>query len=175
MSKNVLVLVFHPDLKGASRINRALAHEAAGAPGVTVRDEYALYPDLRIDAAAEQDALIRADRVVWQFPVYWYSSPALLKQWEDEVLALGWAYGEGGGRLEGKELMCAVTAGSTSDRYTAEGDHGHTMGEVLVPMEITAKYVGMPWIKPFAVYDTFNLTDEQVARAARDYAQAITA
>ena len=72
---NTLVLVFHPHLHDGSRINRTLAETAAAAPSVTVRDEYALYPDFRIDAEAEQETLLAADRVVWQFPMYWYSSP----------------------------------------------------------------------------------------------------
>lgn len=132
---NTLVLVFHPHLHDGSRINRTLAETAAAAPSVTVRDEYALYPDFRIDAEAEQEALLGADRVVWQFPMYWYSSPALLKQWEDTVLRHGWAFGTGGDKLHGKELMAAVSVGGSSDKYRHDGEFGVIVPELLRPLE----------------------------------------
>ena len=102
---------------------------------MTVRDEYALYPDFHIDAEAEQEALLAADRVVWQFPMYWYSSPALLKQWEDTVLRHGWAYGTCGDKLHGKELMAAVSVGGSSDKYRHDGEFGVIVPELLKPLE----------------------------------------
>ena len=60
---NTLVLVFHPHLHDGSRINRTLAETAAATPGVTVRDEYALYPDFHIDAEAEQERC--SPRTAW--------------------------------------------------------------------------------------------------------------
>ncbi|WP_217625511.1 NAD(P)H-dependent oxidoreductase [Bifidobacterium callimiconis] len=174
-----LVLVFHPDLEGASRVNKALAAAARTVGNVTVVDEYATYPAAgshpgaaAIDVAAEQAALLEADRIVWQFPMYWYSSPALLKQWEDDVLALGWAYGPGGGKLAGKEFRCAVSCGSTADEYTPEGKFRATIDEVLNPMRITAEYVEGRWGEPFAVYGcTPEQTDAQIDEAAARYAQ----
>ena len=94
-----LVLVFHPDMS-ASRANRPLAAKAETlGDDVTVRYMYDIYPDQKVDVAAEQAALEAADRVVLQFPMYWYSTPALLKQWEDDVLLYGWAYGSTGNAL----------------------------------------------------------------------------
>ena len=81
---NTTVLVFHPRF-GASHVNAALAASAETA-GVRVRYLYDLYPHGRIDVAAEQAVLEEAERIVLQFPMYWYSSPALLKQWQDDVL-----------------------------------------------------------------------------------------
>ena len=54
---------------------------------------YDLYPDFKIDVAEEQKHLAAADRIILQFPFYWYSTPALLKQWQDDVLTYGWAFG----------------------------------------------------------------------------------
>lgn len=68
MAKSTLALVFHPHLNDGSRANLKLAEAAAALPNVIVRDEYALYPDFKIDVKAEQEALLKADRVVWQFP-----------------------------------------------------------------------------------------------------------
>ena len=85
--------------------------DAANETGdVTVVDEYAAYPDFKINVEHEQELIETHDRIVLQFPFYWYSSPALLKQWEDDVIKAGWAYG-GGRALEGKEFMLAVSTG----------------------------------------------------------------
>ena len=76
-----LVLVFHPNM-AASRVNRALAERAESlGDDVVVRRMYDLYPGFRIDIAAEQQAMEAADRIVLQFPMYWFSSPPLLKKW----------------------------------------------------------------------------------------------
>ena len=100
-----LVLVFHPDMS-ASRVNRPLAARAESlGDDVTVRYMYDIYPDQKVDVAAEQAILEAADRIVLQFPMYWYSTPALLKQWEDDVLLYGWAYGSTGKALAGGALL----------------------------------------------------------------------
>ena len=74
---NTTVLLFHPNL-AASRINARLAQAARGAGTaenpVEVRDMYALYPDFKVDVAAEQAVCEATDRIVLQFPMYWYSS-----------------------------------------------------------------------------------------------------
>ena len=94
-----LVLVFHPHLE-KSQVNRKLMDAANETGDVTVVDEYAAYPDFKINVEHEQELIETHDRIVLQFPFYWYSSPALLKQWEDDVIKAGWAYG-GGRALEG--------------------------------------------------------------------------
>jgi len=88
----VLVLFAHPALE-KSRVNRRLAAAVADLPGVTLHDLYEAYPDFDVDVKREQDLLVAHDVLVVQHPFYWYSTPALVKQWEDLVLEHGWAYG----------------------------------------------------------------------------------
>ena len=83
-----LVLVFHPHLE-KSQVNRKLMDIANETGDVTVIDEYAEYPDFHINVEREQKLIESHDRIVLQFPFYWYSSPALLKQWEDAAGRLG--------------------------------------------------------------------------------------
>lgn len=167
------VLVFHPNLT-ASKANRALAEatQQAAAEGadIIVRDEYAAYSDGRVDVSAEQELLENADRIVLQFPVWWYSAPPLLKSWLDEVLAFGWAYGPGGEALRGKEIAVAVTAGGGHDEYELDGPHKCTMEDVLTPYRATAEYVGARWGRHFAVYGVDeNVTTAMIEAAAREY------
>lgn len=88
-----------------------MLEQARTLENVEIRSLYQLYPDFNIDVAAEQEALSRADLIVWQHPMQWYSTPPLLKLWIDKVFSHGWAYGHNGNALHGKSLMWAVTTG----------------------------------------------------------------
>ena len=171
------VLLFHPHLD-ASRVNARLAQAArsAGTPErpLEVRDMYGLYPDFRIDVAAEQAVLEACDRIVLQFPMYWYSSPALLKQWEDDVLLYGWAYGSTGKALAGKELLVAVSTGGPGEAYSHESSYGYTLTELLRPLQATANMVQMTYLEPFTTTGTLTITDEALAQQVEDYAATLS-
>src|SRR4051795_13677598 len=124
-----LVLVFHPDLT-ASRANRRLTEEMERQANVTVHRVYEAYPDEKIDVAAEQRLLEKHDRIVLQFPFYWYSTPSLMKKWEDAVLSYGWAFGSKGDKLHGKELLIAVSTGAAKENYSPAGNFKFTMLEL---------------------------------------------
>lgn len=167
-----LVLVFHPDF-ASSRVNRALA-ERAGALGesVTVRHLDGLYPDFRIDVAAEQALLAQADRVVLQFPMRWFAAPPMLSKYEEQVLAYGWAYGPGGEALKGKELLVAVSAGG--DEYGRDGANFYTVHELLRPLQATAAYCGLSYLTPFVITGAMSISDEELAARAEAYATTLT-
>ncbi len=95
MSHDILILFAHPALE-KSRVNRHLVAGVRDLPGVTFHDLYEAYPDFNILVPHEQELLEAHDVVVLQHPFYWYSTPALVKEWEDLVLQHGWAYGTGG-------------------------------------------------------------------------------
>ena len=76
----VLVVFAHPAFQ-RSRVNRALLAAAKATEGVTVHDLYETYPDFLIDVRDEQKLLEEHDAVVIQHPFFWYSSPALVKEW----------------------------------------------------------------------------------------------
>lgn len=93
--KRVLVLFAHPAVH-KSRINRHLADAVRGLEQVTFHDLYEAYPDFLIDVPREQELLRSHDVIVVQHPFYWYSTPAIFKEWMDLVLEYGFAYGKGG-------------------------------------------------------------------------------
>ena len=98
----VLILFAHPALH-RSRVNRALVRLVRERRDVTFHDLYGLYPDYDVDRVHEQELLLRHDLLVLQHPLYWYSTPALVKRWIDVVLEHSWAYGAGGEALRGKQ------------------------------------------------------------------------
>jgi glutathione-regulated potassium-efflux system ancillary protein KefF len=84
---SLMVLVVHAHPYPARSVAGAeLLAALRGLPDLEVRSLYQLYPDFDIDAEAERRALERARLVVLLHPLYWYSVPALLKQWFDVVL-----------------------------------------------------------------------------------------
>ena len=171
---NILVLFAHPALE-KSRVNRRLAAAVRTLPGVTFHDLYEAYPEFDVDVSREQELLVAADLVVMQFPFFWYSTPALLKQWEDLVLEHGWAYGSEGDALEGKRLQAVISTGGREEAYCCEGYNRFTMRELLAPLEQTAVLCGMHWLPPFVAHGTLGMATEQMDRHAADYRRMLEA
>ncbi|QMU08804.1 NAD(P)H-dependent oxidoreductase [Levilactobacillus suantsaii] len=159
------VFLFHPHFE-ESRVNHTLA-DALDEP-VTVRNLYQLYPDFKIDVPTEQKVLAQTDRIVLQFPMYWYSTPALLKQWEDDVLTYGWAYGTNGNALHGKELLIAVSPGA--DNYGKDQFARYTITELLRPLQATSRLIGTTYLKPFVTIGASMISDDALAQQAQRYA-----
>ncbi|HEU4610738.1 MAG TPA: NAD(P)H-dependent oxidoreductase, partial [Kofleriaceae bacterium] len=149
--RRVLVLFAHPVLE-RSRVNRRLVDAIRDVDGVTIRDLYEDYPTLAIDVRREQEELLAHDVIVFQHPFYWYSSPAILKEWQDLVLEHGWAYGVGGTNLRGKLTLNAITTGGPAGAYQRSGYNRFTVRELLAPWDQTAHLCGMRFLAPFAVH-----------------------
>lgn len=172
-----LILLFHRDLR-QSKANAALSAAAGGLPGVEVVDMQALYPDgidMARDGEREAARLLAADRIVLQFPIQWYSTPALLKAWQDAVLTRMFyiAYETEGRRLEGTPLMLAATAGNTPDAYRPSGRNMFAMIDLLAPLRATAHRCGLRWSDPFILYEADKLSPEARGVAAEDYAATL--
>lgn len=175
MAHDTLILMFHPD-PARSRANRALAEAAAAVPGVAVVDMQALYPELRItDLDVEVRRLLAPRRVVLQFPVQWYSTPPLLKAWQDAVLTrmMYLAHEAEGRHLAGKPLLVAATAGNVPAAYTPGGSNGFALDELLRPLQATARRCGMPWATPFLVHGLREITPAQLQLQAQAYAERL--
>jgi len=170
----VLVLFAHPALE-KSRVHRRLIAAAPARPDVTVHDLYEAYPDYDVDVPREQALLAAHDVVVLQHPFYWYSTPPLVKQWEDLVLEHGWAYGSQGRALEGKRLMSAITAGGGASAYQHEGYNRYTIRELLAPIEQTARLCRMTYLPPWVLHATHRLDDGEIAREAARYGALLAA
>ncbi|WP_367871285.1 NAD(P)H-dependent oxidoreductase [Luteolibacter sp. Populi] len=170
----VLVVFAHPAFQ-RSRVNRALVKVAESIEDVTVHDLYETYPDFLIDVRDEQKLMEEHDAVVIQHPFFWYSSPALVKEWLDLVLEYRWAYGEGGDRLKGKILAQAISAGGPEDAYRREGSNFFTVRELLAPYEQTARLCGMGYAQAFTVHGANDLNPAALAECSQRYASWLSA
>lgn len=111
---------------------------------------------LASDIVAEMDKLARADLVIFQFPVWWFGMPGILKGWADRVFARGFAYIPGRkydtGMFHGKLAMVAATTGTSADTYAPDGIDGDILA-VLWPIHNgLLRYSGFDVLPPFVAY-----------------------
>ena len=166
----IQILLSHSDYTN-SRANRALADAASRLDGVEVSHLEGLYPHGRIDNDAEVARLIEAERVVLQFPIQWYSTPPLLKAWQDTVLTRMFYINPEteGRRIAGRQLLVAATSGNKPSAYAADGVNLFPLPELLRPLHSTAHRCGLIWQEPFLVFEARHLTPEAVESASQRY------
>jgi glutathione-regulated potassium-efflux system ancillary protein KefF len=169
----MIALIYAHPYPDRSRAGRALLEAVHALPGVEVRSLYNLYPDFGIDVEAEQEALTRAETIVWQHPLYWYSVPGLLKHWFDKVLAHGWAYGEGGKALHGKRCLWVTTTGGDAASFSPAGMHQHPFVDFVPPVEQTARFCGMEWLAPIQIHGAHRVSVHALRELAEGYRQRL--
>lgn len=169
----ILILFAHPALE-KSRVHRRLIQRLPERSEITFHDLYEAYPRFDIDVPREQALLEAHDLVVLQHPFFWYSTPPLLKQWEDLVLEHGWAYGSEGTALQGKRMLNLITTGGRAVAYRADGYNRFTIRQFLAPIEQTARLCGMDYLPPYVLYGTHRLGPDDIEREAARYKRALT-
>lgn len=125
------------------------------------------------DVQAEQDKMMWADVVLLQFPLWWFSAPAILKGWFDRVLAAGWAYRVpdpanskrnlryGDGTLKGKRGMLIVTTGASAASAGPRGLVGH-IDDLLFPINYGVLwYTGISVLPPFLIHGANRMSPEE--------------
>lgn len=162
--KKILVLFAHP-AQERSEVNKPLFTACQQHSDVTAIDLYREYPTFHINIDKEQQRLREHDVIIFMFPLYWYSTPAILKQWQDLVLEYGFAYGPNGNALSGKTFLCAITAGGSEAAYQKEGFNHFTVRELLQPLEQTASLTGMNYLSPFVLFSARNAVEENRVNA----------
>ncbi|NVM75494.1 NAD(P)H dehydrogenase (quinone) [Duganella sp. SG902] len=187
---NVLIVYAHPDPHSlnASLKNYAVQHLEAAGHTVQVSDLYAMewnatlsaseIPERehhRADVLREQEKLRWADTVIFQFPLWWFSMPAIMKGWFDRVYTLGFGYGVGEhsdrrwgdrygeGSLAGKRAMLMVTTGGWESHYGPRGING-AIDDLLFPIQHGMLfYPGMDVLPPFLLYRTRSVDEARFA------------
>jgi glutathione-regulated potassium-efflux system ancillary protein KefG len=146
-----------------------------GLEGITFRNLYELYPDFHIDVKREQQQLLENDILVWHHPFYWYSAPAMLKEWIDLVLEHGFAYGRDGNALKGKKVLSVITAGGRQEAYAEDGFNQFTIRQFLVPFQRTVTLCKMEYLPPFVVHGSHLLQQDQMKETADSYKKILVA
>lgn len=127
----------------------------------------------------EINKIIWADHIIFQFPLWWFSMPAILKGWFDRVLVKGFAYDTGKiyqeGLLKNKTASLTITTQSPVSAYQQNGIHGAGIDEFLLPINNTLNFVGIKVLLPFVLYgaDNLGMLDE-IIKNYQDYLQKFT-
>lgn len=170
--KQITTLFAHPQMRH-SRIHKKLLKVQIDHPQVLVRDLYELYPDYIINVESEQSILKISDVVIWQFPIHWYSAPAILKEWIDSVFTPGFAFGPNGSELQGKYLWPVVSCGGSNEAYSLKGNNNHSLKTFLLPLVQTAKYCGMNVFEPYIIYQANNINEEEIEKKVEHFSSLV--
>lgn len=165
-----LVVVGHPDLKN-SRVNKAWREAAIALPDeeVFVHTLYdaAVLCDGGFDIAEEQKLLMTADRVVLQYPLWWYMPPAIMKRWMDTVWAEGFGWGEGGDKMKHLRIDVAVSCGAPEVAFSRT-----SLPAYLSYIQGSIDFIQARRGEIFCLYDADNVGQnrpEDLAKSCEDY------
>jgi len=172
-----LIILGHPNIE-QSLANKTIIKELEQSDlEIEIRSLTQLYPDYKIDIKAEQEDLLRHKNIVFQYPLYWYNMPAILKLWFDMVLEYQFAYGSKGDKLKGKNFIPSFTVGAPESEYHTLGEHHFRVSEFCKNLEQTAYYTQMNFVEPFYFHGTSinaGYTEEDVKEKARIQAKMLT-
>ncbi|WP_423188519.1 NAD(P)H-dependent oxidoreductase [Alkalibacterium sp. f15] len=168
-----LIILSHPTVDESSS-QQFLMHSLPEDGNVTVHVLEQTYPDGMIDVAREQALLLEHDRILFQFPFYWYSSPPLLKKWQDEVLTNHFAFGYRGNKLHGKEFGLVLIIGLPEKEYQTGGQEGFSISELTKPYQAVARKTGMTYLKPLTIFQFPYLTEKEKMSLLVDYQQYVS-
>ena len=106
--KRILIVSGHPDLNDSFANKTILEELSKLLPHAEFVYLDKLYPDFKIDVMAEQERLLRADIIVFQFPLFWYGAPSLLHRWVEQTFVHGFSHGHTGDKLNNGRGMSIV-------------------------------------------------------------------
>lgn len=133
-----------------SKVNRALLEELKDNKNVNIHNLSVIYPDGKINSVKSEVALLKeADNIIFQFPLFWFSMPSLLKEWQDFVLS-DILHGNDNKILENKTFKIITTAGGKKSFYDTLD---FKIEEILSPINISFKHLGLKIKEPFCIYE----------------------
>ncbi|MFA8300982.1 MAG: NAD(P)H-dependent oxidoreductase [Hyphomicrobiales bacterium] len=155
--KKVTVFFAHPNTEN-SHANKIIKNVLVNN-NIEVRDLIKLYPDYKINIKEEQKKLIETDIIIFQFPFYWYSFPAILKKWIDDVFTFNFAIGPEGNKLKDKICLFSTTIGGAEESYKNTGYNNYTIEEFFAPLEQLASLTQMKYASPIYEFHMSYIPD----------------
>jgi NAD(P)H dehydrogenase (quinone) len=126
----------------------------------------------------EMKKIEACDLMIWQFPLWWYSVPAILKGWVDRVFAIGRAYGQGQmyetGVFKGKKALLSLTTGSGPEKYLPDGFEGDIMGILRPVHRGILQFTGFTVLAPHITYSPARKSKQELEAELQAYANRLT-
>ncbi|MGX6979817.1 NAD(P)H-dependent oxidoreductase [Vagococcus elongatus] len=163
-----LIIISHPDIAG-SHSQQFLLEGITRQKNITVHHLETLYPDGKINIEEERLLVEQHQRIIFQFPLYWYSSPAMLKHWQDEVLEEDLF-----DRWKGKDFGLVVLAGIHEREFRAGGRERVTMDELMRPFQTVANKFGWHYLPVLSIHQFNYQTEEERKALLVRYQQLLT-
>ncbi len=143
--KNILIVSGHTNLNNSVANKKILEELRKRLPNAEIDYLDKLYPDYRISVEKEQEKLLKAEIIVFQYPVFWYSMPSLLEKWMEEVFQHGFSHGSTGDKLKNKKIIVSLTTGAPKEAY-------NNIDDFLNPIKASAKLCQMEYIGSVVTY-----------------------
>lgn len=153
--KNILIVSGHTNLNDSIANKKILQELSKRLPDAEIDYLSKLYPDYKIDVAKEQNKLLKADIIVLQYPVFWYSMPSLLEKWMEETFKHGFSHGSTGDKLKGKKVIVSLTTGAPIQAY-------NNIDDFLNPIKASCKLCQMEYVGNIVTYGvSYQLRNKQ--------------
>lgn len=143
--KNILIVSGHTDLNNSVANKKILQELSKRLPNAEIDYLSELYSDYKIDVKQEQNKLLKADIIVLQYPIFWYSMPSLLEKWMEETFKHGFSHGSTGDKLKGKKVIISLTTGAPEEVY-------ENIDEFLNPIKASCKLCQMEYVGSIVTY-----------------------
>jgi NAD(P)H dehydrogenase (quinone) len=131
------------------------------------------------DLVREQQRLMRADLLVFTFPLWWGGLPAIVKGWFDRVCAYGVAYADGKrfdkGYFLGRRAVLGLTTGGTVERFSAGGSYGEMAHVLHSVRRCILEYLGLEVMEPFVAYAAPRVDAARRTQYLRNWEQFLLA
>ena len=163
------MILAHPEIK-KSIGNKIISDLFSKETNTEVRHLDQLYPDFNIDIKAEQEALLNADTIVFQFPLFWYNMPAILKHWIDKVFEYGFAFGADS-ILNNKNVIVSFTIGSSIKDYPNE-----VIQKIAFPFQGLTTYCNLNYLGEIYCNDINGYSEaakENAIKTAKDHTKKL--
>lgn len=169
-----LIVVAHPEIAN-SNVNKKWVDELSKHPEkFTIHQLYNLYLDEKIDVLKEQKLIEAHDKLILQFPMYWFNCPPLLKKWLDVVFTYGWAYGSKGNMLKGKKVALGISAGISEEDFAVYNTpYINIFDQLTSPFKATFSYTKSDYCSYFTFFDANEPTAEKLELKAKEYVNFI--
>lgn len=148
-----ILIIFAHTFWEDSKTNHALLQNIKDLENIKIHNLSTTYTNGKIDTDKELTLLKDADKIIFQFPLFWFSTPSLLKEWQDRILT-AILYGKNKELLKDKKFQVISTLGGAKSSY--DGHHGVTLEELFKPIYHSFEYLGCKSIKPYAIFDAQN-------------------
>ena len=153
--KNILIVSGHTNLNNSVANKKILEELSKKIPNAEIDYLSKLYPDYKINIEEEQQKLLKADIIVLQYPLFWYSMPSLLEKWMEEVFKHGFSHGTAGDKLKDKKVIVSLTTGAPEEAY-------NNIDEFLNPIKASCKLCQMEYIGSIVTYGvSYQLRNEK--------------